>query len=278
MVTSHDLRLQDDRVLRVYDSGAEGSEDAFTVIWHHGSPQTGAPLPPLLAATRARGMRLVSCARPSYGGSTPLPGRNVAHAAGDVGQIADALGLGRFAVMGASGGGPHALACAALLPERVTAVACLASLAPYTTAIDWFAGMAEDGASLRAAQHGHAARVAYERTAEFDPEMFTQRDHAALAGEWAALGGDAETAYAAGADGLIDDDMAFVAPWGFNVAAITAPVLLAQGGEDRIIPPSHATLLLENCHDGELWFRPGDGHISILAACPLALDWLRAHE
>lgn len=276
MVTRHDLRLPDGRLLCAYDSGAGDGEDAFTVIWHQVTPHTGDLLTPLLAATQARGMRLISYARPGYGESTPQPGRNVAAAAGDVAQIADALGLERFAVMGGSGGGPHALACAALLPERVTAAACLASPAPYTTAIDWFAGMAGEGAALRAALMGRTARVEYERTGEFDPESFTARDHATLEGDWAALGEDAQAASTAGPDGPVDDDMAFVMPWGFEVSAISAPVLLVQGGEDRIIPPSHAKLLLAECHDGELWYRPREGHISILAACPLALDWLRA--
>src|SRR5215212_2790961 len=122
-VARRDLRLTDGRTLCAYDAGGEG--DA-ALVWHHGSPQSGAPLPPLLEAAALRGIRLVSYGRPSYGGSTPRPGRDVASPAVDVGQLADALGVGRFAVMGASGGGPHALACAALLGARVTGAACLA--------------------------------------------------------------------------------------------------------------------------------------------------------
>jgi pimeloyl-ACP methyl ester carboxylesterase len=106
-------------------------------------------------------MRLLSHGRPSYGGSTPQPGRNVASAACDVAQIVDALGIERFAVMGASGGGPHALACAGLLPGRVTSVASLAGLAPFDAdGIDWYAGMADNGA-LSAAVHGRDARERY---------------------------------------------------------------------------------------------------------------------
>src|SRR5690349_1684310 len=106
--TQRDVRLADGRTLRAYDSGA-GADDALAILWHHGSPQTGAPLDPLLAAAADRGIRLLSYARPSYGGSTARPGRDVASAAADVAAIADAFGVGRFAVMGASGGGPHAL-------------------------------------------------------------------------------------------------------------------------------------------------------------------------
>ena len=187
-------------MLQVHDSADGRAADAFTVLWHHGSPQTGAPLAPLLAAAAERGIRLLSYGRPSYGGSSPLPGRIVASAAFDVAQIADALGIARFAVMGASGGGPHALACAALLPDRVSGVACLAGLAPFDAeGLDWFAGMAGDG-PLRAALRGRQAREAYETTAEFDPESFTERDYAALAGAWSALDADVGLANAAGAD------------------------------------------------------------------------------
>ena len=85
-----DLRLGDGRTLRMYDSG--GANAAFTVVWHHGSPQTGALLEPLLSATARRGIRLLSYGRPSYGGSSPYPGRDVASAAAHVAQLADALG------------------------------------------------------------------------------------------------------------------------------------------------------------------------------------------
>lgn len=275
MVSSQDVRLQDGRALRVHDSAEGTAAEAFTVLWHHGSPQTGAPLEPLLSAAAERGIRLLSYGRPGYGGSTPQPGRNVASAASDVAQIADALGIGQFAMMGASGGGPHALACAALLPDRVTGVACLASLAPFgAEGIDWFGGMASDGASLRAAVVGRQAREHHETTEEFDPESFIERDYAALAGTWLSLSADVGLAAAAGADGLIDDDLAFVAPWGFTVADITVSVLLVQGGQDRVVPPTHADWLARHCPHSELWLRPDDGHISILNACPAAMDWL----
>jgi pimeloyl-ACP methyl ester carboxylesterase len=244
---SLDLRLNDGGVLRVHDSAEEGGASAFTILWHHGSPQTGALLKPLLVAGAERSIRLVSYGRPSYGGSSPRPGRDVASAASDVAQVADALGLDRFAVMGASGGGPHALACAALLPDRVTGAASIAGLAPYGAAgIDWFGGMADD-AALRAAARGREARERYEETA-------------------------------AGPDGIIDDDVAYATPWGFDVETILAPVLLVHGGQDRVVPPAHSDWLLRHCRDAELWVRPHDGHISVLNACPVAMDWLLAHD
>lgn len=302
MVSVQDLRRSDGRVLRVHDSAGStgvagesagtaeyGGLDGYdpvgepgparlTVLWHHGSPQTGALLEPLLAAAAQRRIRLISYGRPSYGGSTPLPGRSVGSAATDVAAIADALQLDRFAVMGASGGGPHALACAALLPERVTAAACLAAIAPFDAdGLDFFAGMASDGA-LRAACSGRPAREHYQATAEFDPASFVERDYAALKGDWAPLGADVGEASAAGPDGLIDDDMAFVVPWGFDVTAISVPVLIAQGGRDRVVPPAHGAWLAHAIPNAELWDCADDGHISILTECAPALDWLLAHS
>jgi pimeloyl-ACP methyl ester carboxylesterase len=277
MVSIRDVQLTDGRLVRVHDAGDETSSDALTLLWHHGSPQTGALLEPLVTAAAARGIRLLSYARPSYGGSSPYRGRNVASSAGDVAQILDALGVERLAVMGASGGGPHALACAALLPGRVTAAVCLASPAPFTTSFDWFAGMISDG-GLRAAAAGREARERYAATDEFDENSFTPADWAALAGAWASLGADAGRAGAAGPEGLIDDDLAFVTPWGFDVAQIDVPVLLVHGGQDRVVPPSHADWLMRTCPTSELWLRPRDGHVSVLNASPVAMDWLRAQD
>ncbi len=272
----HELRLADGRTLRVHNGGAP-DRHVCTMVWHHGTPQTGALLEPLLDAATRRGIRVVSYGRPSYGGSTPQPGRTVGAAAADVAQLADALALGRFAVMGASGGGPHALACAALLGERVTAAVSLAGLAPYTEEFDWFAGMVVPG-GLRAALAGREARARHAETAEFDPRSFTPADEDALAATWTALGKDAGRAGSAGPDGQIDDDVAYVTPWGFDAAEIDAPVLLCHGGDDRVVPPSHAEWLLRRCPRAELWLRPRDGHVSILDAVPVAMDWLLAEH
>lgn len=278
--TRHDLRLDDGRTLAVHDTGpvagaGAGSRpgDAPTLVWHHGSPQTGALLEPLVRATAARGLRLVSYGRPGYGGSSPLPGRDVASAGHDVEQLADALGISRFAVMGSSGGGPHALACAAALGDRVTGVVTLAGPAPYAGDEAWFAGMADD-AALRAALLGRDARARFELTAEFDPSVFVAADRDALAGPWAAMDDDVALAASAGSDGLVDDDVALARPWGFGLGEVGAPVLVVHGEQDRMIPVAHAHTLLRGCPRAELWLRPRDGHVSVLGAVAVALDWL----
>jgi pimeloyl-ACP methyl ester carboxylesterase len=274
VVVRRELRLVDGRTLCAYDTGAR---EAPALVWHHGSPQSGAPLTPLLEAAARRGIRLVSYGRPSYSGSTPQRGRDVASAAGDVAQVADALGLERFAVMGASGGGPHALACAALMPERVSGAVCLAGVAPYTGRDDWFEGMIDPGGP-RAALEGREARARHAETDEFDERSFTAADFDALAGAWKSLGADAGHAGTTWPDGLIDDDVALVKPWGFELEQVDTPVLVVQGGEDRVIPPAHANALLRGLPRGELWLRPADGHVSILSGVPLAMDWLRTYS
>lgn len=260
------------RVMHAYDGG--GPPGAPVLVWHHGSPQTGAPLVPVLQAAAERGIRVLSSARPSYGGSDPLPGRDVASAAADVARIADAFEVDRFAVMGASGGGPHALGCAALLPERVTAAVLLACPAPFTAAdFDYFAGMAAPG-GMRAASVGRAPRAAFALSDEFDPASFTAADYAALDGPWSSLGDDVGRSARWGDDGLIDDDVAFMHPWGFDVASVRVPVLVVQGGLDRVVPPSHGAWLAATIPTAQLWRRPDDGHISVLNACAAAMDWV----
>src|SRR6187402_1502963 len=173
MVTPISVGLPDGRTLRAYDVPVD--DPVLTVVWHHGTPNVGTPPEPLLPASAARRIRWVSYDRPGYGGSTPHPGRDIASAAADVATIADALGIDRFAVMGHSGGGPHALACAAVLPGRVVAAVCMSGLAPFgAPGLDWFADMTPSGAAeLRAAATGRAALEAHFASAEFDPDMFT---------------------------------------------------------------------------------------------------------
>ena len=267
------LALPDGRTLEVHATRAGVPGTRGTLVWHNGSPHTGSLLEPLVAIAEERGLRVVTYARPSYGASTPKPGRTVADAAGDVRAIADALGLDRFLVLGASGGGPHALACAALLPDRVMGVATFASPAPDAPDIDWLAGMHAPGA-LTAARDGRDARARFAETDTFDEAIFTAADWAALGREWGAVGRDAGAAEGSGPDGLIDDDVAFAQPWAFDLGAIRAPVILAQGMDDRVIPRQHGEWLADHVPRAELWLREGDGHVSVMDAIPAAVDRL----
>lgn len=279
MITELDLLLDDGRTLHVYDTGADGSGTQLAVFWHHGTPNIGSPPAPLSAASERLGLRWIGFDRPGYGGSTPAPGRDVASVAADVGRMADTLGIHRFAAVGHSGGGPHALACAALLPGRVLAAVSVAGLAPYgAPGLDWFAGMHADGASLRAALAGPAGKEHYEASdPPFDPEMFTPADHAALSGEWSWLNSVVGPAQAAGPGGLIADDLAYVSPWGFRPAQISVPVLLLHGGQDRVVPATHSEWLARHISEAELRLCPDDGHLSVLHAAESGLEWLRAH-
>ncbi|MBF8190167.1 alpha/beta hydrolase [Nonomuraea sp. K274] len=273
-----DLDLGDGQTLHVFDTAPGDTAGRLVVFWHHGTPNIGTPPAPLFPASDPLGIRWVSYDRPGYGGSTPCPGRDLASAAGHVSRVADALGIERFAVMGHSGGGSHALACGALLADRVLAVVSVSGLAPYGAAgLDWFAGMYASGqASLRAAVQGRAAKERHEASAEYDPEMFTPADHAALEGEWSWFGSVVGPALEGSSGGSIADDLAYVSPWGCDPAQVTAPVLLVHGDEDRVVPCAHGEWLARTCPTAELRLSKGDGHISALHSAPAALHWLRA--
>ncbi|MEV6207780.1 alpha/beta hydrolase [Kitasatospora sp. NPDC051914] len=276
-MTETALTLPDGRTLRYYDTGPVDAP--LTVVWHHGTPNLGTPPEPLLPAAARLGIRFVSYDRPGYGGSTPRPGRDVASAAADTAALATALGIDRFAALGHSGGGPHALACAALLPDRVLAAASIAGLAPYgADGLDWYAGMTASGvASLQAAAAGRTAKEHHQQAhgADYDPE-FTPADLAALHGPWSWLDTVVGPALAAGPAALIDDDLAYTAPWGFTPDRIRTPVLLLHGDRDRIVPSSHSRWLADRIPGAELWTRPDDGHISVLTSTEDALT--RLHD
>lgn len=275
-----DLRLGDGRTLHAYDSGAGTDDEAgsLMVVWHHGTPNTGAPPEPLFPSSDRLGIRWVSYDRPGYGGSTRRRGRDVASAAADTSAVVDALGIDRFAVIGHSGGGPHALACAALLPERVLAAVVVSGLAPYgAVELDWFAGMSPGGvASLRAALEGPEAKERYESSAPEDESAFIAADRAALAGTWSWFGPVVNAGLAGGIGGLVDDDIAYVSPWGFEPERVLAPSLVVHGRLDRMVPSSHGEWLAKHIPSAQLWLRPDDGHISALGGAPAALEWLRS--
>jgi pimeloyl-ACP methyl ester carboxylesterase len=287
MVTETDIRLADGRVLHAYDTRAGGSASspgssgpAVAVFWLHGSPSVGSPPEPLFAAAEANGLRWVSYDRPGYGGSSPDDGRSVASAAADVAAVAEALGIGRLAVLGHSGGGPHALACAALLPERVIAAVSVAAPAPFDAeGLDWFAGWSPGiAAENRAATGGRAALEAYRAGAE-DEEMgafFTEADMAALGGSWSWLAGVAGQAMQQGTEGFLEDTLASVRAWGFRPESIGVPVLIMHGAKDKMVPCAHGEWLAARCPAAESRIVPDAGHITVLDSAPGALAWLAA--
>jgi pimeloyl-ACP methyl ester carboxylesterase len=226
-----------------------------------------------------RGIRLLSYDRPGYGGSTRLAGRTTADCAADIEAVCDELGLERICVWGISGGGPHALAAAALLPDRIAAAASLAACAPYDAdGLDWLAGMGE----LNVEEFGvifqgeEAHRASMERQRE---ELLAARPED-LVEQWQTLLGPADREVATGefaaelldhmragigpsGDGWFDDDLAFVTPWGFDVASIRVPVLLWQGEQDRFVPPGHGRWLAERIPGVEARFTVEDGHLTL---------------
>jgi pimeloyl-ACP methyl ester carboxylesterase len=223
-----DVTTPDGRTLRVHEAGAT---DGPVVLVHQGTPMSGLLFEPHAVDAAQRGIRLVAYDRPGYGGSTPAPGRSVADCVEDVRAIGDALGVERLAVWGISGGGPHALACAALLPERVVAVASLASVAPIDAeGLDWLAGMGEMNLEeFGATRQGKEALEAYlepqaratvtaEELVEGLRSLLSEVDAAVLTGDIGEyLAANMSEATSEGIDGWRDDDLAFDKPWGFSV-------------------------------------------------------------
>jgi pimeloyl-ACP methyl ester carboxylesterase len=264
------------RTLHIYDTDPE-KDGRLPVVWHHGTPNVGAPPEPLFAAADRLGLRWVSFDRPGYGSSTIAQGRTISFVANDVAKVADALGIDEFAVAGYSGGGSYALGCAAVLGTRVRGVLSLAGIAPYgADGLDWFAGMAPSGvAALGTAAAGREVRAALGASGFAYDTQFTAADLAFFEGPWGWLGKVGGPALDAGPYGQIDDDVSYTLPWGCDPGAISAPVLLLHGAEDRIIPASHGSWLASRCRSAVLRLCEGDSHFTIVSHAESGLEWLR---
>ncbi|MGN6333460.1 MAG: alpha/beta fold hydrolase [Motilibacteraceae bacterium] len=285
--TVRDIRTPDGRMLRTYEAG---DYDGLLVLVHHGTPCSGVLAPWWAQDAAEKGIRLVGYDRPGYAGSDRHPGRSVADVAADAAAIADALGAERFATWGVSGGGPHALACAALLPERVVAAATLASVAPYDAdGLDWFAGMGQDnldefGAALQGEiplreylAPASAGLVAAPPGALADEmrSLLPPVDVAALTGpvgefsqEW-LVGGQR-----GGYEGWLDDDLAFARDWGFDLADIRVPVMLLQGRHDLMVPFAHGEWLAGRIPTAQPRLTDDDGHMTLIADLAPVHAWL----
>lgn len=272
-----DLQLPGRRTLHAYDAGPTGVPDELVVFWHGGTPNIGEPPAPLLAEAAALGLRFVGADRPGYGGSSRVPGAEVSGIADDVRAVLDALEIERFATLGHSGGGPRALACAALLGHRVVRAVAMSSPAPPdATGFDRFASMAPGIVrEQRAAIAGREALTVVLAADEWDGSAFTPGDYAALEGDWAWFAGIVQAATAGGPDGQIDDLLAAARPWGFDPAATDVPVLLVHGTADCMVPASHSAWLASAVRGSTLRTVDGGGHIDVLRTAPDVLAWLR---
>jgi pimeloyl-ACP methyl ester carboxylesterase len=268
-----------------------GDPRGLPVIYHHGTPQDGELLDLWTDDAAAKGLRLIGFDRAGYGASPRRPDRDVASAAADVEALADELGIDRFATWGVSGGGPHALACAALLPDRVVAAAAVGSPAPHDADdLDWLAGMGEgnvvefgaameDADALRpllAEEADARGDVTGEELVSAWASLLAPPDAAALATGSVAdfLAGCMRRAFAAGVDGWLDDDLAFVRPWGFDLASIRVPTLVVHGGQDAFVPAAHARWLASRIPGCESWIHDEEAHISLYLRVPEVHGWL----
>jgi pimeloyl-ACP methyl ester carboxylesterase len=266
----------------------EGPESAIPLVLHHGTPSGTVRYAPVVDAALAGGFRFVQASRPGYATSTPHPGRRVADVAADTAALLDALNAPTFVTVGWSGGGPHALACAALLPDRCLAAATIAGVAPFDAAgLDWLDGMGEENvAEFGAAVAGSSeldAFLANAPMADVQPEniiaafgdLIADVDKKALVGGLADyLAASFRASVSTGTTGWRDDDLAFVTDWGFPLADIRVPLSLWQGDQDRMVPFAHGRWLAAHLPAPDVHLVPGEGHLSLIANFTTIVDYL----
>jgi pimeloyl-ACP methyl ester carboxylesterase len=271
------IRATDGRALAVED---RGDPAGMPVLVHMGTPNSRHLYGPNVSDAIDRGLRLISYDRPGYGESEPHPGRTVADCAADVRAICDTLGISRLAMWGISGGGPHVLACAALLPDLVAAAASLASIAPYgAEGLDWFDGMGQDNVNdfrlVLTDQDAARARLGQwreealassaETVAQTMDTLLTPTDRAAVTGELAGyLSYTDHEGLAPGVEGWWEDCLAHLGDWGFGLAGIRVPVLLLHGREDMFVPFGHGQWLAAHIPGVEARLLDHDGHLTLL--------------
>lgn len=286
------LPTPDGRTLEVITGG---DPDGFPWVFHGGSPSAAVPYAPILDAADRAGLRFISYSRPGYGASSPrTPEQGPPRFADDVRDtttVLDQLGVGDFLTLGWSGGGPRALACAALLPERCRAATSLAGVAPrHAPDLDWTAQMApENVAEYDAADAGAEEYGAY-LTADFLPvmeaspdelaasmgDLFTAADRAALDEPLTAwMVALFRHAAAQGVIGVRDDGLACVSEWGFDPTEITVPTSIWQGDADAMVPLAHGQWLASHVPGARAHLLAGSGHLLVATHLDEALAELR---
>jgi len=285
------LDTSDGRSLDVRVSGPHG---AVPLLFHHGTPGSALSVRALERAVVERSLRLVTWSRPGYGSSTRRPGRRIVDDADDVAVVLDHLGSERCVVAGWSGGGPHALASGARLPDRVAGVLCIAGVGPAVAmeaaGTDFLAGMGEQNhEELGAARTGETALRAYlERDAAGLRDVRAEGvvaemasllppvDRAVLTGEYGEdVAAGWRESVRTGVDGWLDDDLAMVGPWGFEVEEVGVPTFVWQGEEDLMVPFAHGRWLSERLPRATTHLLPGEGHLSVaLGSLDAMLDEL----
>jgi pimeloyl-ACP methyl ester carboxylesterase len=284
--TKEHVALGDGRVLEVL-RGGEPSDTA--VFLHHGTPFAPVPYAPIADAVGARGLAMVSWSRPGYASSTRQPGRRVADAAADAAEVLDALGHDRIVSIGWSGGGPHALACGALLGDRCAMVATIGGVAPHDAEdLDWLEGMGPENVeefTLAAGRGEGFLRFLDAAAAEFGKltgadvaaslgGLVSEVDVAALRGDYADyLARGLAASATSGTGGWYDDDVAFTSPWGFDLGSIACPVAIWQGAQDRMVPFAHGQWLAAHIPGAHAHLLPDEGHLSLtVRSFPEILD------
>lgn len=280
------VRTADGRRLRVECSGDPAGRPVFLL---HGTPGSRVGPRPRPMYLYQRGVLLISYDRPGYGGSDRLPGRRVVDAVQDVAAVADALGVERFAVVGRSGGAPHALACAARMPHRVTRAAALVTLAPRDAeGLDWFAGMApsnidEFSTAVTAPEEFQARLIPRSASIRSNPARLLEELRKEMTADDRKIVSDNGVrsmllrnyceALRSSPYGWIDDSFALTEPWGFDPACIQVPVLLWHGARDAFSPVAHSSWLAERIPHATSVIEPSAAHFGALRALPEVLSW-----
>lgn len=279
-------------VLRVRQ---DGDLNGTPIFFLHGTPGARVLFPPNVAWAKANGVRLLAYDRPGYGGSSPRAGRTMLDAALEVETIAAALGLDRYTVLGYSGGGGPALACAAQSPKRVAAAVAGATLAPFdAVGLEWLATMDEENREdielLQRDQPAWEERSKRQvlEMLELTPDLIRRNfgpvhgyhDSPEVEEELATfLCESTKEGLRSGIDGIREDALAQIRPWGFDIASIRIPVQIWHGENDRFVPVQHGRWLAAHIPGAESHIEPGLGHPSVFARRGESmLNWLRGHR